>query len=206
MKRPDQHLGPRVEPQPRRTSHLKQAGKLPAGLLERVKEETLAAAWFAALGEALTEGDRADADAYARALGLGALRVVQARNWPEAERVLKAPDWSHAWWDREEALRRRLLSDAEARYPERELWTALTELTTEAGEIVHGKAATAAARMGDAAKASIHVAAGAAAQAAYQLALARLAGDAASPFESKFRLFAAGRWPLGVVGSTLVVF
>ena len=119
---------------------------------------------------------------------------------------LKAPDWSPAWWDREEALRQRLLAEAEARYPERVLWTALTELTTEAGEIVHGKAATAASRMGGAAKASIHVAAGAAAQAAYQLALARLAEDAASPFESKFRLFAAGRWPLGVVGSTLVLF
>ena len=85
-----------------------------------------------------------------------------------------------------------------------------TDLTTlslrEAGDLVHGKAATAASRMGGAAKASIHVAAGAAAQAAYQLALARLAEDAASPFESKFRLFAAGRWPLGVVGSTLVLF
>ena len=54
----------------------------------------------------------------------------------EAGRVLKAPDWSPAWWDREEEL----------------------------------------------------------------------AEDATSPFESKFRLFAAGRWPLGVVGSTLVVF
>jgi hypothetical protein len=179
---------------------------LPVPLLNVVKEDVRTAAWFAALGEPLTEGDRTDADAYARALGLGALQLGQARDWPEAERVLKAPDWSPTWWDREEALRQRLLADAEARYPERELWTALTELTTEAGEIVHGKAATAAARMGDAAKASVHVAAGAAAQAAYQLALARLAGDPASPFESKFRLFAAGRWPLGVIGSTLVLF
>jgi hypothetical protein len=171
-----------------------------------VMDEVRAAAWFAALGEPLTDGDRTDADAYARGLGLGPLRVVQAHDWPEAERVLKAPDWSPAWWDREEALRKCLLADAEARYPERELWTALTVLTTDAGEIVHGKAATAASRMGDAARASIHVAAGAAAQATYQLALARLAEDAASPFESKFRLFAGGRWPLGVVGSTLVLF
>jgi hypothetical protein len=85
-------------------------------------------------------------------------------------------------------------SQAEARYPERALWTSLTELTTELGDTVHGKAGIAAAGMGGAAKA------------AYQLALARLAEDAASPFESKFRLFAAGRWPLGVVGSTLVLF
>ena len=179
---------------------------LPRVVLDQVKAELRAAAWFAALGEPLTDGDRADADAYARALGLGTLLLGQARDWPEAERVLQAPDWSPAWWDREEVQRRRLLAEAEARYPERALWTALTELTTELGDIVHGKAGVAAARMGGAAKASIHVAAGAAAQAAYQLALARLAEDAASPFESKFRLFAAGRWPLGVVGSTLVLF
>ena len=154
----------------------------------------------------LTDGDRADADAYARTLGLGAMVLGQAHDWPEAERVLKAPDWSPAWWDREEVLRRALLAKAETRYPERALWTALTELTSETGDLVHGKAATAAARMGHAAAASIHVAAGAAAQAVYLLALARLAEDAASPFESKFRLFAAGRWPLGVVGSTLVLF
>jgi hypothetical protein len=179
---------------------------LPGPLVERLKGEVRAAAWFAALGEPLTDGDRADADAYARALGLGTLVLGQTREWPEAERVMKAPDWSPAWWDREETQRRRLLAEAEARYPERALWTALTELTTETGDLVHGKAAAAAARMGGAAKASIHVAAGAAAQAAYQLALARLANDDASPFESKFRLFAAGRWPLGVVGSTLVLF
>ena len=71
---------------------------------------------------------------------------------------------------------------------------------------MHGKAATAAARAGNAAAASSHVAAGAASQAIYQLAVARLAGKEASPFESKFRLFAAGRWPLGVVGSRLILF
>ena len=157
---------------------------LPRVVLEQVKSELRAAAWFAALGEPLTDGDRADADAHARSLDLGTLLLGQARDWPEAERVLKAPDWSPIWWDREEAQRRQLLAEAEARYPERTLWTALTELTTEVGDTVHGKAGVAAARMGGAAKASVHVAAGAAAQAAYQLALARLAEDAASPFES----------------------
>ena len=90
---------------------------------------------------------------------------------------LKSPDASLDWWDREEALRKSLLAEAEAHHPERALWTSLTELTTEAGDLVHGKAATAAARMGNAAPASIHVAAGAASQAVYQLAVARLAGN-----------------------------
>ena len=114
-----------------------------------VRWQEEAHAWFAALGEPLTDGDRADADAYAKALGLGALVLGQAHDWPEAERVLKAPDWSPTWWDREEVQRRRLLAEAEARYPERALWTSLAALTTELGDTVHGKAGIAAARMGE---------------------------------------------------------
>ncbi len=175
-------------------------------LLDALRVDVKAASWFAALGEPLTEGDRSDAEAYATAFELGRLAIGRARDWPEAERILKTPEGSHAWWDREEDLRKALLARAATRYPERALWTALTELTTETGELVHGKAATAAARMGKAAAASIHVAAGAAAQAVYQLAVARLSEARAPLFESKFRLFAAGRWPLGIVGSTLFLF
>ena len=50
---------------------MSQVVALPRALLERLKAEVRAAAWFAALGEELTDGDRADADAYARTLGLG---------------------------------------------------------------------------------------------------------------------------------------
>lgn len=179
---------------------------LPGVRLDALRAEIRAASWFAALGEPLTEGDRVDAKAYAAALAFDCMETGVAHDWPEAERLLKAPDWMSTWWDREEALRRELLAEAEALYPERTLWSSLTELTSEAGDLVHGKAATAATRMGNAARASIHVAAGAASQAVYQLAVARLAGHAASPFESKFRLYAAGRWPLGIVGNKLILF
>ena len=172
---------------------------LPA-MLSPLRSEIRAASWFAALGEPLTEGDRADAKIYA-----GTDDVELVTSWPEAERFLKSPA-TLDWWEREEAERKALLARAQAEYPERALWTSLTELTTEAGDLVHGKAATAAARMGGAAPASIHVAAGAASQAVYQLAVARIAGETALRFESKFRLFAAGRWPLGVKGSTLLLF
>ncbi len=182
------------------------ATALPRVTLEAVRAEVRAASWFAALGDELTEGDLVDARAYAEALAIGPLDIVLAHDWPEAERILKSPDASPLWWECEESLRRALLAAAEQRYPERALWTALTELTTDTGDLVHGKAATAAARAGDAARASIHVAAGAAAQAVYQLAVARLSQGDAPLFESKFRLFAAGRWPLGVTQGSLVVF
>ena len=166
-----------------------------------LRTEVRAASWFAALGEPLTDGDRADAHAYA---GMDEMMLVPS--WAEAEAFLKSPDTSLDWWNREEVLRKELLVRAQAQYPERAFWTSLSELTTEAGDLVHGKAAAAATRMGGAQPASIHVAAGAAAQAVYQLAVARIAGVANSAFESKFRLFAAGRWPLGIAGSRLVLF
>jgi hypothetical protein len=43
-------------------------------------------------------------------------------------------------------------------------------------------------------------------QAVFRLAVVRLAGEEGSPFESKFRLFAAGRWPLGIVGTRLILY
>lgn len=167
-----------------------------------LRAEVRAASWFAALGEPLTDGDLADARAYS-----GHDEVMAVTGWPKAEAILKSSDQAAlAWWDNEERLRKELLAAAEVKFPERALWTALTELTTEVGDLVHGKAATAASRMGGAQKASIHVAAGAAATAVYQLAVARTAGESNSPFESKFRLFAAGRWPLGIAGSRLALF
>jgi len=169
--------------------------------LANLRAEIRAASWFAALGEPVTDGDLVEARSYA-----GTVEVVGVTSWPEAEAFLKSPNTSLDWWDREEALRKSLLAEAEAHHPERALWTSLTELTTEAGDLLHGKAATAAARMGNAAPASIHVAAGAASQAVYQLAVARLAGSDDSPFESKFRLFAAGRWPLGVTRGAFFLF
>src|SRR5262245_32109318 len=141
-----------------------------------LRAEVRAASWFAALGEPLTDGDLAEARIYS-----GVPEVGHVTSWPDAEVFLKSPNASLDWWNREEALRKALLAEAQARHPERALWTSLTELTTEAGDLVHGKAATAAARMGGAAPASIHVAAGAATQAVYQLAVARLAGNETSP-------------------------
>jgi hypothetical protein len=174
--------------------------------LETLRAEIRAASWFAALGERLIDSDLAEARAYAAALGIGALKIGAAADWRDAERTMKSPAWSNAWWEREEMLRKELLAKAERSHPESALWTALTELTTEAGDLVHGKAATAAARAGGVAAASVHVAAGAASQTVYQLAVARVSGVDAPLFESKFRLFAAGRWPLGVIGDTLVIF
>src|SRR5436309_8841660 len=97
------------------------AGVSPAHeALGPLREEIGTAAWFAALGTLLTEGDLAKARHYA-----GAVEVVRVTSWPEAEAFLKSPNASLAWWNREEALRKSLLAEAEARHPEHALWTSL---------------------------------------------------------------------------------
>src|SRR5581483_6325541 len=117
--------------------------------LQSLHVEVNGAPWFAALGEPLTDNVRALAADYGGTDG-----VTYVRSWREAEDFLKSSATSLEWWDHEEDLRKRLLAEAEAKYPGQSLWTALTDLTTEAGDLVHGKAAAAAASLGGAQPAS----------------------------------------------------
>lgn len=162
--------------------------------------------WFAAVGQELTADERREAEDYLRALGITA-EVATVADWREAERVTRDSQWSRAWWDEEERLRAALLGTAKEIHDEHTLMTALSRVTLDASDVVLGAASIAASRSLVANPALARVAAGAATQAAYQagLALAAGAGDM-HPFAIKFRLFAAGRWPLGLVGTAFHIF
>ena len=134
---------------------------------------------------------------------------VSLADWPQAARTAQSPDWSHEWWNREEEERQRLLTLAASPAERSAVLSLLSEATAAASAIVHGAAAIAAARAGVADQSLIRVAAGAATQAAYQAALAELALAEASrehAFIIKFRLYQAGRWPLGIVGDRFHLF
>ena len=156
--------------------------------------------WFAAAGEPLIEPEIAEARDYLAVLGLGAMNVASAGNWATAKRIARDPAWDARWWQAEERLRKSLLDDL-ARAGEIDLvMAALTRVTDAATRVVLGAASVAAARQGVADPALTRAAAGAATQACYQAALALAAGAKNDhPFAIKYRLFAAGRWPLGVV-------
>jgi hypothetical protein len=163
--------------------------------------------WFAAVGQALTDSETREAQDYAGAVGFAKAQIATAADWRAAERATRDPKWSTAWWQAEEDARAALMRQLETHLESRTLLAALTHVTNEASDVVLGAASVAASRDGIADQALARVAAGAATQAAYQaaLALAARAGDA-HPFAIKFRLFAAGRWPLGIVGGKLYVF
>jgi hypothetical protein len=165
------------------------------------------ASWFAGCGEPLTAGDLDDASAYLAALGLAPCETAPVASWTDVAAITQLPDWSRVWWEAEEGERTRLFDLARAAQRECPLLAALTAVTQTASDVVIGAAAVAAARAGVADEALHRVAAGAATQACYQAALA-IAADAgeAHGFAAKFRLFAAGRWPLGIVGDRFFVF
>lgn len=163
--------------------------------------------WFNAVGQPLEPSEIADAAEYVAGLGFPDVGIAAVEDWQGAAAAAQAPDWREDWWLAEEQIRKALLDEALASNPEHDLMVALTHVSTRASEVAHGLAAVSAARFGVADEALIRVAAGAAAQAAYQAALVLATdGEADHPFAVKFRLFEAGRLPLGIVGSTFNLF
>jgi hypothetical protein len=176
--------------------------------LDALRNRIRLASWFAAIGEELTTGERWDARAYLAGLGFVDTGVAAVVDWKQAAAVAKSPDWSRDWWDREEEQRTALLARAATLIQEHELMAALSRVMELAASITHGAAAIATSRSGVADQALSRVAAGAAAQSAYQAALAAIGHDSESehPFSIKFRLFEAGRWPLGITGHSFHLF
>lgn len=172
-----------------------------------IARRAAAAAWFAAAGEPLTAGERADAAAYLRALGRADVAIDGVADWARAKALADAPHWDTAWWDAEERARVALLDAATQRHGRPALLGALTHVTREVSDPAHGRAAQGLMRAGLADEALARAAAGAATQAGYLAALAA-AADAPSDhaFFAKLRLFEAGRWPLGIVTARLWVF
>jgi hypothetical protein len=174
--------------------------------LSRFTASLGSASWFAAVGQDLTAAERREGEDYLAALALDA-GLAGVPDWRAAEKVTRDPNWDPAWWNAEETARQVLLARAREIWGEHGLLSALTRVTDEATRLTLGAASIAAARDGIADPALSRVAAGAATQAAYQAALALAAETgAAHPFQIKFRLFAAGRWPLGLVGDTFHLF
>ncbi len=163
--------------------------------------------WFRALGEPLGGTDRATAEAYASALGFPDAYVATVANWEEAEAVAGNTDWNSDWWEVEEQLRAALTTEAAALVGEEALEFALTHVAARAADVVREAAEAASMHGGVADDELVRAAAGAAVQACHQAALVLAAdGEPDHPFALKFRLFEAGRWPLGIAGTTLNLF
>ncbi len=155
-------------------------------------------AWFARCGAPPTADERALAQAWVDALGESA-SIVFVEGWREAATWLRAHRFADGYEAREDALRGELRRRALARRGEAALLDRLTAATQPLVEPLRAAAEVAAARAGADDEGMIRAGAGAAALAEHHCALAQLAcAPPAHPFFRHYRLFAHGRWPLGV--------
>jgi hypothetical protein len=159
------------------------------------------ASWFSSLGMPPTDGEAADVAAYLGGLGLDALDVAWIGDLAAARRLSQDGGWSRAWWQAEERAVADLARRLDAALGKAASTRLLNRVMAEASKVVMGPAAVAAAREGVADQGLNRAMAGAAIQAVYAMALVVAAArDARShSLAAKYRLFAAGHWPLVVL-------
>lgn len=164
------------------------------------------ASWFAACGKPLMDAERAVAEDYLKGLGLPAMPVEGVAGWTEAAAITQRADWSQDWWRREEASAKALHRSASRLLGETALMVLLSEVTLQAAKL-HRNAILAIASAGLDEPTLARVASGAAALACHQMGLAIAAHAGADhPLALKYRLYAGGRWLLGVMGDRCYLF
>ena len=164
------------------------------------------APWFASCGKPISDAERAAAEGYLGGLSLGAIPIEGVAGWAEAAAITQRGDWSQAWWRAEEASAKALHQSASQLLGETPLLVSLSAVTLAAANL-HGNAARALSAAGIDDPTLARVAAGAAALACHQMGLAIAAqGGAEHPLALKYRLFAGGRWLLGVMGERCYLF
>ncbi len=173
--------------------------------------------WFRAAGVPLIDTDYRVTEAYLAALGFSDLRVVAAEDREEIEQILSdrasCGDWGNAWNGAEEQVKSALAEEALEQLDAELIQVVVQQLGLRA----HGAARTAAnlvpvlqapmQLLSDPDLASpADQASEDARDAACQALLVALSGVGPDhPLALKFRLFEAGRWPLGAIGGSFYV-
>lgn len=170
------------------------------------------------LGEPLDRGDLALARRYLEGLGFPDAEPALIESWDDAAGAAETLDHNAEGWEAEELLRASATEAALARLDEAALGAGLALVAEKAGDAAKAAVEEAAALWDLEDAGLLNAIAGAAVQAAHLAALALMAADDEDmaspddpdlldhPFMAKFRLFARGRWPLGVAGRTFNVF
>ncbi|WP_300542637.1 hypothetical protein [Maricaulis sp.] len=162
--------------------------------------------WFSRLGEPLDDREKDLARTYLDGLGFPEAEPALLSGWDEAAGAAESLDTDPMGWEAEEMLRTGLVSRALERLDEQAVGAALALVAQKTGDTARDAIEDAAAVADVEDMTLVHAAAGALAQAANGAALVVLAeaeGDEPPhPFLARWRLFARGRWPVGLAGAT----
>lgn len=162
--------------------------------------------WFSRLGEPLDDRETHLARLYLDGLGFPEADPAMVPDWRDAAIAAETLDRDPMGWEAEEMLRTGLVSAALERLDEQAVSTALAMVAQRTGDTARDAVEDAAAISDVGDIDLVHAAAGALAQAANGAALVIMAEaeneEEPHPFLARWRLFARGRWPIGLAGST----
>lgn len=162
--------------------------------------------WFSRLGEPLDERERHLARVYLDGLGFPEAEPALLGNWEDASVAAETLGRDPMGWEAEEMLRTGLVSAALERLDEQAVSTALALVAQCTGDTARDAVEDAAAVSDVTDLDLVHAAAGALAQAANGAALVVMAeaenDEEPHPFLARWRLFARGRWPIGLAGAS----
>ena len=162
--------------------------------------------WFSRLGEPLDPRDRTLARAYLDGLGFPEAEPALLSDWSEAATAAESLDRDPVGWEAEEMLRAGLITRVLERLDEEAVNVALSQIGSKTHDSSRDAVEEAASIDDIEDMELVHAAAGALAQAANGAALVIMAeaedDEPPHPFLARWRLFARGRWPVGLAGAS----
>tara|TARA_R110001606_G_scaffold249634_1_gene397496 strand:+ start:2327 stop:2935 length:609 start_codon:yes stop_codon:yes gene_type:complete len=162
--------------------------------------------WFSRLGEPLDPRDRTLARAYLDGLGFPEAEPALLSDWSEAATAAESLDRDPVGWEAEEMLRAGLITRVLERLDEEAVNVALSQVGSKTHDSSRDAVEEAASIDDIEDMELVHAAAGALAQAANGAALVIMAeaedDEPPHPFLARWRLFARGRWPVGLAGAS----
>ncbi len=163
--------------------------------------------WYRMLGEMADGESAALARQYSEALGFPDADPAFVPDWEDAAAAAENTDYNSPAWEAEEQLRASLTDDVLAILDENTLELVMTHVVSSVSEAIEAAVDEAAEDLRISDDNFVQAAYGAAIQALYHATLVALAGaEDDHPFVLRFQLFEKGRWPIGILGNSFLVF
>lgn len=163
--------------------------------------------WFRTLGENPDSVTVKLARDYAAALGFPEAEPAFLPDWEDAAAAAENTEFNSPAWEAEEQLRAALTDEVLLAIDGQTLEMVMTHIAQAVTEAIDDAAKEAAEFLRIEDESFVLATSGAAAQAVYQAALVGMAGEEEDhPLSLRFQLFERGRFPIGIVGNSFLIF